>query len=230
RTPKTNKSKPLPKAPPAVQPEWALPTHDQLRRAASHLVIAESGVRVTFGSLFAEQRTIVIFIRHFWCPLCQDYMSSVRSLVRPDVLRSPDALGSDGGPAAKLVVISNGSHAMISKYKQIFRMPFEMYTDPTLAVYNTLGMARDRDGDHTACSPMSRKCCNGGYVKHGTMGGIVMVLVRAIKVGMPLWEKGGDVAQLGGEFVFGPGLTCSYAHRMQSPKGHAPIQDVVKAA
>ena len=25
-------------------------------------------------------------------------------------------------------------------------------------------------------------------------------------------------------------LTCSYAHRMQSPKGHAPIQDVVKAA
>jgi len=148
-------------------------------------------------------------------------MSSVRSLVRPDVLRSPDALGSEGGSAAKLVVISNGSHSMISKYKQIFRMPFEMYTDPTLAVYNTLGMARGRDGDHTACSSMSRlspqesagtekhkkcdKICNGGYVKHGPMGGIVMVLVRAIKVGMPLWEKGGDVAQLGGEFVFGPG-------------------------
>jgi len=173
-------------------------------------------------------------------------MSSVRSLVRPDVLRSPDALGSDGGSAAKLVIISNGSHSIISKYKQIFRMPFEMYTDPTLAVYNTLGMARGRDGDHTACSRMSGvspqgsvgtekqkkgdNICNGGYVKHSTMGGMVMVLVRALKVGMPLWEKGGDVAQLGGEFVFGPGLTCSYAHRMQSPKGHAPIQDVLKAA
>ena len=223
RSPKTNKSKPLPKAPPVVQPEWALPTHEQLRRAASHLVIAESGVRVTFGSLFAEQRTIVIFIRHFWCPLCQDYMSSVRSVVRPDVLRSPDALGAESGSAAKLVVISNGSHGMISKYKQIFRMPFEMYTDPTLAVYNTLGMARGREGDHPTCSSATcgvspqesagsekqkkkgGKICNGGYVKHGTMGGIVMVLVRAIKVGMPLWEKGGDVAQLGGEFVFGPG-------------------------
>jgi hypothetical protein len=157
-------------------------------------------------------------------------MSSVRSLVRPDVLSSPDALGAEGGgggSAAKLVVISNGSHAMISKYKQIFRMPFEMYTDPTLAVYNTLGMARSRDGDHPACSStMSGVCpqgsagtekqkkggktCNGGYVKHGTMGGIVMVLVRAIKVGMPLWEKGGDVAQLGGEFVFGPGYVCLF--------------------
>ena len=221
RTPKTNKSKPLPKAPPVVQPEWALPTREQLTRAASLLVIAESGVRATFGSLFADQRTIVIFIRHFWCPLCQDYMSSVRSFVRPDVLHSSTALGDECGSAAKLVIISNGSHAMISKYKQIFRMPFEMYTDPTLAVYNTLGMARGRDGDYPACLPAPKappqepagtdkpkKVRNGGYVKHGTMGGIVMVLVRAIKVGMPVWEKGGDVAQLGGEFVFGPGYVC----------------------
>ena len=217
-SPKTNKSKPLPKAPPAVQPEWALPTREQLTRAASLLVIAESGVRVSFGSLFADQRTIVIFIRHFWCPLCQDYMSSVRSFVRPDVLRSATALGAESASAAKLVIISNGSHAMISKYKQIFRMPFEMYTDPTLSVYNTLGMARGREGDYPAGFPMPEaslkkpagtekqsKIRNGGYIKHGTMGGIVMVLVRAIKVGMPVWEKGGDVAQLGGEFVFGPG-------------------------
>ena len=148
-------------------------------------------------------------------------MSSVRSFVRPDVLHSSTALGDECGSAAKLVIISNGSHAMISKYKQIFRMPFEMYTDPTLAVYDTLGMARGRDGDYPACLPAPKappqepagtdkpkKVRNGGYVKHGTMGGIVMVLVRAIKVGMPLWEKGGDVAQLGGEFVFGPGYVC----------------------
>ena len=32
-----------------------------------------------------------------------------------------------------------------------------------------------------------------------------MVIVRAFKVGMPVWEKGGDIGQLGGEFVFGPG-------------------------
>jgi hypothetical protein len=37
------------------------------------------------------------------------------------------------------------------------------------------------------------------------MGGLAMVVMRAFKVGMPVWEKGGDINQLGGEFVFGPG-------------------------
>lgn len=50
-----------------------------------------------------------------------------------------------------------------------------------------------------------RRHTDGGYVKHGLMSGIAMVFVRALKVGMPVWEKGGDLNQLGGEFVFGPG-------------------------
>jgi hypothetical protein len=245
--PKGNKSKPLPVTPQIARSEWALPTHEQLARAASLLVIAESGVRVPFGSLFAKQRAIVIFIRHFWCPLCQDYMSSVRSFVKPDVLMPPSSLSPDGGSPTKLVIISNGSHAMISKYRQIFRMSFDMYTDPALSVYSTLGMGRSKqDADYPICSAnmermlkeptvsgkqrKERVVGNDGYVKHGLMGGIVMVALRALKVGMPVWENGGDAAQLGGEFVFGPGLTCSFAHRMQSPQGHAPIQDVVKAA
>ena len=44
----------------------------------------------------------------------------------------------------------------------------------------------------------------GDYVRHGLFGGIAMVVRNALRVGMPVWEKGGDVAQLGGEFVFGP--------------------------
>ena len=38
------------------------------------------------------------------------------------------------------------------------------------------------------------------------MGGIAMVLIRALKVGMPVWDNGGDLSQLGGEFVLGPGF------------------------
>ena len=40
---------------------------DQLQRAAALTVVAQSGVRVPFGDLFRERKTIVIFIRHFWC-------------------------------------------------------------------------------------------------------------------------------------------------------------------
>ena len=46
--------------------EHALPTPKQLADAASCFVIAENGLRVPFGELFRDQKTIVLFIRHFW--------------------------------------------------------------------------------------------------------------------------------------------------------------------
>ncbi|KDR78953.1 hypothetical protein GALMADRAFT_33093, partial [Galerina marginata CBS 339.88] len=205
--------------------EWAIPTSPQITEAASLQITGEDGTPVSFGSLFATTRTIVVFIRHFWCPLCQDYMMSLKSIVRPEML-SAWPVGDDKDAQdlkarlVNFVVISNGSYGMIHKYKQMFGLPFKVYTDPELAIYKALGMGRD---EHTGGK-------FGGYVKHGLMGGIAMVIVRAIKVGMPVWEKGGDIGQLGGEFIFGPGLTCSFAHRMQNTKGHAPIEDVLAAA
>jgi hypothetical protein len=46
--------------------ENALPTKRQLLDAASCVVVAENGIRVPFGDLFRDQKTVVIFIRHFW--------------------------------------------------------------------------------------------------------------------------------------------------------------------
>lgn len=227
------------------QSEWAIPPFSQLNHAASLSIFTENGDRILFGSIFAQRRTIVIFIRHFWCPLCQDYMSSLSSLVKPEMLQS----NKDSIKEVQLVVISNGAHAMIGKYRKIFELPFTMYTDPSLAIYTALGMGRDKGGHarehgrrhHGSISDglalgaheyieEQETSGDGDYVKHGLIGGIAMVVVRAFKVGMPVWEKGGDIGQLGGEFVFGPGLTCSYAHRMQNTKGHAPIKDVLNAA
>lgn len=42
----------------------------------------------------------------------------------------------------------------------------------------------------------------GDYVQHGPIGGIGMVLKNALK--MPLGNAG-DIKQLGGEFLLGPG-------------------------
>lgn len=246
--------------------EWDIPTFRTLSKAASLPIIAESGVRVNFGTLFSQQRVVVVFIRHFWCPLCQDYMTSVASLTRriPELLLGSeekelsdekagglgeygDMKGGAGGPV-KLVVIGNGSYTMIGKYKQIFgtgAAALDVYTDPSLAVYGALGMGKDPaslpdhphshdhrhgrsktgptqarldaeilgasgsekdvEGAKNRSKGDSKRCTGAGYVKHGLMGGIAMVFVRALKVGMPVWEKGGDLNQLGGEFVFGPG-------------------------
>jgi len=220
--------------------EWDIPSPLQLNYAANLPITDDDGKHITFGSLFESQRTIVIFIRHFWCPLCQDYMSSVKSLVRPDMVCNACESGDDNrsqsqnhgttegggdceaGTRVRFVVISNGAHGMIAKYRQIFGLPFKVYTDPTLALYQALGMGRDGDLKHQnhrihrhrtseggSSDVMSEKNSetskNGGYVKHSLMGGIAMVVMRALKVCMPVWEKGGDIGQLGGEFIFGPG-------------------------
>ncbi|KAG5647377.1 hypothetical protein DXG03_000445 [Asterophora parasitica] len=230
-TPNRAQSTP-PKAVVPSEPEWVHPTPAQLARAGALTVIAFSGLRVPFASLFATRRTIVLFIRHFWCPLCQDYMSTVAHAARPEHMFYTTE--DEERTLIDMVIISNGSSAFIPKYRQLFGLPFELYTDPSLAVYTALGMGRaspspspspsSLDTPATAipvpprpslCSGTDDACgveglerrgvLDGGYVRHGLVGGIAMVVVRALKTGMPVWEKGGDIQQLGGEFVLGPG-------------------------
>ncbi|KAJ6610713.1 hypothetical protein B0H10DRAFT_404675 [Mycena sp. CBHHK59/15] len=80
-------SKPPPRKTPKPAPHApdTLPTPAALARAAALPVVASSGVRVPFGALLrAEegQRTLVVFLRHFWCPLCQDYMVALGLALR----------------------------------------------------------------------------------------------------------------------------------------------------
>ncbi|KAI0368820.1 hypothetical protein BV20DRAFT_947462, partial [Pilatotrama ljubarskyi] len=189
-------------------------TRDQIAHAAPLTVIAQNGLRVPFGELFKERKTIVCFIRHFWCAMDQDYMHSISRNVDFEALKRA---GID------FIIIGNGSHGMIKSYRHIFRTPIPMYTDPTLRLYAALGMTL-RTNDP---GPDSEK---GDYIRHGVIGGIAMVVRNALRVGMPIWERGGDATQLGGEFVFGPGLNCSFAHRMTTTRAHAPVLDVLMAA
>ncbi|KAH9970550.1 AhpC/TSA antioxidant enzyme-domain-containing protein [Lactifluus volemus] len=193
----------------------------QLAQVARFPVVRENGVRVQFGELWRAQRTVVIFIRHFWCPMCQDYLAS---LMR-DVDHS--ALAQSG---LRLVVIGCGSYGLIRSYRQIFRLPYELFVDgsPGQALYRALGMGPISSGAQKARDASENNV--GSYVRHGVVRGLAMVVARALRVGMPVWERGGDPSQLGGEFVLGPGTSCTYAHRMQNATGHAPIVDVIAAA
>lgn len=75
-----------------------------------------------------------------------------------------------------------------------------MYTDPQHLVYNALGMTLQT----MEAGP------RGTYVRHGVLGGIGMVVANAVKVGMPIWKDGGQISQLGGEFILGPGSVLPY--------------------
>ncbi|KAI9508433.1 hypothetical protein F5148DRAFT_979798 [Russula earlei] len=193
----------------------------QLTQAACVPVVRENGLRIQFGELWRMQRTVVLFIRHFWCPMCQDYLASL--------MRDVDhaALARSG---VRLVVIGCGSHGLIRSYRQIFHLPYELFVDasPGQTLYRTLGMGRVPSGSQRARSSTEHPV--GSYVRHGAVSGLAMVVAHALRVGMPVWERGGDASQLGGEFVLGPGLTCTYVHRMPNTAGHAPIVDVLAAA
>ncbi|KAG9102950.1 hypothetical protein FRC07_010115 [Ceratobasidium sp. 392] len=192
--------------------KYGMPTTEQLRLASEMSVYDERGQPVRFGDIFEGQKTAVCFIRHFWCPLCQDYMSSIVHLTEP-------AFVAKAG--VKLVIIGNGSPSMIKAYRSdIFHCPYEMYTDPSRQLYNALGMdLRTTDGGSEEEK--------GSYVKHGTFTGTMMVLKNALK--MPL-ANAGDIKQLGGEFILGPGLTCSFTSRMHTTRSHTPIRDLLQAA
>jgi AhpC/TSA antioxidant enzyme len=197
-------------------------TSQQLRDARNLDVLDLEGKKFRFGILWQGQLTCVIFIRHFWlvetfrrvglltntrCPSCMDYIRSIKEQVDPDVL---DKAG------VRLVIISNGSPAMIKSYSskcffvyaryinakpsfiEIFNLPFPLYTDPTCALYRALGMTlRTTDG-----GPDSER---GDYIRHGAATGVAMVLKNALSTRMPLYKRVGDAKQLGGEFILGPG-------------------------
>lgn len=191
--------------------EHSLPTTTQLLNAGGLSVLSESGVLVRFDSLWKKQKTIVIFIRHFMCPSCQDYMKSIKRNISSDLLRRA---------GVSLVIISNGDYKLIKYYRRIFSTPFPVYTDPRLEVYHALGMTRQIE----EVGPRSE------YVRHGRVAGRCMVVANALKVCMPLWKYGGRSGQLGGEFVLGPGFQCDFSHRMRYKRSHLPILKVVKEA
>ena len=138
-------------------------------------------------------------------------MISLVATANPDALREANV---------DLVIISDGSPKMIATYRKIFKCPFPIFTDPTRNLYRGLGMTlRTLDA-----GPRNEA---GDYITHGPLGGLGMVLRNAVK--MPLGNAG-DIKQLGGEFLLGPGPVCHYAHRMHTTKSHAPVRELLERA
>ncbi|WVW83667.1 hypothetical protein I302_105688 [Kwoniella bestiolae CBS 10118] len=188
------------------------PTQKMLFEASLLEVIDERGKKVRFGDLVRNRRTIVIFIRHWYCPLCAQYMNSILAEVSLDALEEANV---------DLIIIGNGSDKMLDGYRnKSFRCPFKMYTDPTLALYRSLGLTRQTgnggDEEH-----------KGDYLVQSAMESTVQTVKRATR--MPL-RNPGHFTQLGGEFIFDGTLNCIYTHRMTTTRSHKPIRDICEEA
>ncbi|KAI0066751.1 hypothetical protein BV25DRAFT_1868301 [Artomyces pyxidatus] len=182
-----------------------------LQDAANVEIWDINGKKVRFGSIFEQQKTVVVFIRHFFCGQFVSQLTTVKK----------DALEA---ASTKIVLVGCGDWKLIENYKSETEFEGEIFANPDRKLYRALGMTIE-NLDGTPAGTQKRS-----YLKDG----LFKVTVKSIWHG-PLKKpqligKQGSLTQLGGDFVFGPGETCSYSSRMQHTEDHVEVSELMKVA
>jgi len=192
----------------------ALPEPSVLELASQCEIGNVEGAQIKFGSIFAQQKTVVVFIRHFFCGVCQGYVEQLAAI--------PEAALESAG--TKIAVIGCGEWKALQNYAEITGFRGPMYADPTRQLYKTLGMHIT----NLATTPAGQK--KPSYITMGALSNIWKSLRTGPLKDPSLIGKQGNISQLGGDFVFGPGNQCTFAHRMQHTEDHIEVVDLMKAA
>ncbi|GAB1298309.1 Peroxiredoxin-like 2C [Apodemus speciosus] len=185
-------------------------------------VLDASGRRVTFGTLFRERRAVVVFVRHFLCYVCKEYVEDLAKIPK-SFLREADVT---------LIVIGQSSYHHIEPFCKLTGYSHEIYVDPEREIYKRLGMKRGEEISSSGCGhsvadslsecdtndlqPCSPLCITSQastvfffregqspHIKSNLLSGSLQSLWRAVTG--PLFDFQGDPAQQGGTFILGPG-------------------------
>ncbi|KAA8896038.1 hypothetical protein FN846DRAFT_966810 [Sphaerosporella brunnea] len=170
-------------------------------------VLSNTGESIKLETLVSSpSRVLIVFIRHFYCGSCQDY---VRALVADPAL-TPSTLAEKG---QKLIVVGCGDYSLIDSYKQELSATWDFYSDPSGGVYDALSMSKS-----LALGEKPKYISTGmiSAVWHGIMGGIK---------GGP--TKGGNITRIGGEFLW-VDQKLVWCHRMKNTRDHLEVEQVVK--
>jgi hypothetical protein len=121
-----------------------IPSKRRLWESGTLFLRDENGELVCFGDMFPKvpppveagqpvppiPRTVVFFIRNFWCGQCQDFMFASISQLDPAAVEKA---------GIRVIIISNGSWKIIKSYKKLFNCPFPIYVDGPRKLYQLLG-------------------------------------------------------------------------------------------
>ncbi|EJF66162.1 hypothetical protein DICSQDRAFT_48829 [Dichomitus squalens LYAD-421 SS1] len=191
----------------------ALLSPDVISNAASLNVHDSDGKEVSFGSLIKDQKTIVVFIRHFWCGICQRYVMQLAS-VRKEALEEANS---------RLVVIGCGDWKLIKNYCGLTDFKGGLYADPSRQLYHTLGLVQNLSRTPTGQEKRS-------YIGKSALGNALSSIWEGPLKNPQFLGKQGNISQLGGDFIFGPGESCSYASRMKHTEDHVEVEELMKQA
>ncbi|XP_006902891.1 PREDICTED: thioredoxin-like protein AAED1-like [Elephantulus edwardii] len=170
-------------------------------------VLDASGTSMSFGALFQERRAVVIFVRHFLCYICKEYVE--------DLAKIPKNFLEEAN--ITLIVIGQSSYHHIAPFCKLTGYTYEIYVDPEREIYKRLGLKRGEEVAFSAQSP---------HVKSSLLSGSIQSLFRAMT--SPLFDFQGDPAQQGGTFILGPGNNIHYMHLDRNRLDHKPINSVLQ--
>ncbi|MCJ1427376.1 hypothetical protein MMC29_005279 [Sticta canariensis] len=188
-----------------------LPSKGDLERIADLPVLDDAGEAHAFKTLYSStaeaRRVLIIFIRHFFCGNCQEYLRALSSVFTPETLLELES-------PTQIVVIGHGQPDVIPFYVKETACPFPIYADPTKKIHTLLGMTRTLNLGNKAPE----------YMQDSVMVNAVKSIFQELRSGRNIL-KGGDLYQVGGEFLFENGKV-TWCHRMKNTRDHTEIPEL----
>lgn len=194
-----------------LQVSQDLPTEKDIKKCEDMLVLGADGESRPFKSLYSGEgvasRQLIIFVRHFFCGNCQEFLRTLSASVTPDALLALPT-------PTFITVVGCGRPELIPMYAQTTNCPFPIFADPTTKLYAQLGMSRT----------LSMGPKRPEYIRAGMVSTTVQSMVQCIKSGKGI-VQGGDLRQVGGEMLF-EDEQVTWVHRMKNTRDHAEIDQL----
>lgn len=198
--------------------QYRLPSEEVIRQAGEVTIYDAEAKPVPFKSLYKaddqRKRVMIIFIRHFFCGVCQEYLKALAAGI------SPTSLPKD----VSIVVIGCGAPSLIPSYIENLGFeasyPFPIYADQSRKLYRLFEMQSNLEMPSAPSKYFQRS--------------IFAVVARsAVQMVQRTWHgdagSGGPISQNGGEILYeveGDNVEVSWCHKMKNTQDHAEIDEL----
>ncbi|ERT03014.1 hypothetical protein HMPREF1624_01318 [Sporothrix schenckii ATCC 58251] len=200
-----------------VRTDNNVPSRGTLKKTADLPVLDREGKSYPFKSLYEDftGQTLVVFVRHFFCGNCQEYLRLLSQAI-------PLATLSKAPTPSQIVVVGCGDPSLIDMYVEVAECVFPVYADPTRRLYDEFGMVST-----LSLGPPP------AYMKHTNIWASsfrsIAQGLRQLPRGLAL--KSGNHRQVGGEFLFrkstaDDAVSVTWCHRMKHTRDHAETDEL----
>ena len=193
-----------------------------------NVLSVKTGEKVNLPDIWAEKRVVLCFLRHLGCRFCHQQIAALNEML-PELKRSE----------IKVVAISMAPSLQEAReFVQETKFKGEFYVDTTSETNANIASKETFDGQAKSYRALRLKR-GVSYVRDNEK--VKQASEEATKAGFKDWKPPssksdevhiwpGDIFQVGGVFVVGPGNFCDYAYRSAFAGDHPPSADVIRAA